>query len=89
MILSQDLILLYYLLCLPMQLAAPTTIFHNAKRAIAVKEKDTGGSTIKTLVVSYIKKYRFRLVVAFIHGWNIVVKLNFIKLSSNSVVSYI
>ena len=44
MILSQDLILLYYLFCIPMQLATPTTIFHKAKRAIAVKEKDTGGS---------------------------------------------
>ena len=44
MILSQDLILLYYLLCIPMQLAAPTTIFHKAKGAIAVKEKYTGGS---------------------------------------------
>ena len=44
MILSQALILLYYLLCIPMQLEAPTTIFHKAKRAIAVKEKDTRGS---------------------------------------------
>ena len=26
-----------------MQLETPTTIFHNTKRAIAVKEKDTGG----------------------------------------------
>ena len=44
MILSQALILLYYLFRIPMQLAAPTTIFHKAKRAIAVKVKDTGGS---------------------------------------------
>ena len=27
-----------------MQLATPTTIFHKDKRAIAVKEKDTGRS---------------------------------------------
>ena len=45
MILSQDLILLYYILCIPMQLATPTTIFHNAKRAVEVKGKDIGGST--------------------------------------------
>ena len=45
MILSQALIILYYLLCIPMQLAAPTTIFHKAKRAIAGKEKDTRGSS--------------------------------------------
>ena len=44
MILSQALILLYYLLCIPIQLVAPTTIFHKAKRAIVVKEKDMGGS---------------------------------------------
>ena len=30
-----------YLLCIQMQLASPTTIFHKAKREIAVKEKDT------------------------------------------------
>ena len=45
MILSnQALILLYYIFCIPMQLEAPTTIFQKAKRAIAIKEKDTRGS---------------------------------------------
>ena len=44
MILSQVLNLLYYLLCIPVQLAAPTTIFHKAKRETAVKEKYTAGS---------------------------------------------
>ena len=44
MILSQALIILYYLLCIPMQLEAPTTIFHKDKREIVVKEKDTEGS---------------------------------------------
>ena len=43
MILSQALMLLYYILCIPIQLATPTTIFHKAKREIVVKEKDTGG----------------------------------------------
>ena len=44
MILSQALILLYYIFCIPMQLEAPTTIFQKAKKAIAVKEKYIGGS---------------------------------------------
>ena len=36
-LISQALILLYYPLCILMQLAAPTTKFHKAKREIAVK----------------------------------------------------
>ena len=37
-----------------MQLAAPTTIFHKAKREIAVKKKDKGGSAnMKNMLTSH------------------------------------